>query len=82
VHVYHQYTVRSGDRDQLRRHLRESGVESQVYYPVPVHRLPPFATSRAQLPETDLAAAQVLSLPVGPHLTDDQVAAVAAAVSR
>jgi dTDP-4-amino-4,6-dideoxygalactose transaminase len=82
VHVYHQYTVRSGGRDLLQRRLDAEGVESRVHYPTPVHRLAPFAGSKADLPETDRAAAEVLSIPVGPHLTDADVAAVAAAVAR
>ncbi len=81
VHVFHQYTVRSDDRDGLQRRLDAAGVESRVYYPTPVHRLAPFADLKADLPETDRAAAQVLSVPVGPHLTDQDVTAVAAAVA-
>jgi dTDP-4-amino-4,6-dideoxygalactose transaminase len=81
VHVYHQYTVRSAERDQLQLLLDSRGVESRVYYPTPVHRLAPFAAAKADLPETDRAAAEVLSLPVGPHLTDDEVAAVAASLT-
>ena len=80
VHVYHQYTVRSADRDRLQLQLDGAGVESRVYYPTPVHRLAPYAALKADLPETDRAAAEVLSLPVGPHLSDDEVAAVAGAL--
>ncbi len=81
AHVYHQYTVRSADRDGLQRRLGDQGVESRVYYPTPVHRLAPFSSTAPELPETDRAASQVLSLPVGPHLRDEEVAAVAAAVA-
>ena len=80
-HVYHQYTVRAADRDGLQRRLAERGVQSQVFYPVPVHRLEPFATSKAYLPATDRAAAEVLSVPVGPHLSVGEIAAVADAVA-
>ena len=82
AHVFHQYTVRAADREALRRRLDDDGVETRVHYPTPVHRLAPFAGGKAHLPETDRAAAEVLSLPVGPHLTDEEVAAVAAAVAR
>lgn len=81
VHVYHQYTVRSPRRDALQLHLDGRGVQSRVYYPTPVHRMAPFASTEADLPETDRAAAEVLSLPVGPHLTEEEAAAVAAAAS-
>ena len=80
VHVYHQYTVRSPERDRLQLRLDGEGIESRVYYPTPVHRLAPFAAGKADLPETDRAAAEVLSLPVGPHLDKEEVAAVAAAL--
>jgi dTDP-4-amino-4,6-dideoxygalactose transaminase len=75
-HVYHQYTVRLPDRDRVLESLRTAGVEAAVYYPVPVHRLPTFAGSDADLPHTEQAMAEVLSLPVHPHLTDDEVAQV------
>jgi len=81
THVYHQYTVRSADRDALQLRLGQRGVESRVYYPTPVHLLAPFAAAGAELPETDRAAAEVLSLPIGPHLSDEEAAAVAAAVA-
>ena len=71
-HVYHQYTVRSTRRDELCRALADHGVESRVFYPTPVHRLGPFAArdgaGRRDLPETERACNEVLSLPVGPHL--------------
>lgn len=81
-HVYHQYTVRVADgrRDALQRGLAERGVGSAVYYPTPIHRLTPYATGD-ELPETDRAAAEVLSLPVHPTLTDTEIERVAAAVN-
>jgi dTDP-4-amino-4,6-dideoxygalactose transaminase len=79
VHVYHQYTVRSPDRDGLQRTLEARGVESRVYYPHPVHRLPAFG-SEVSLPESEKAAAQVLSIPVGPHLGPHDVETVIEAV--
>ena len=80
-HVFHQYTLRvpSAVRDGLRDDLRERGVPTMVYYPEPVHRMPPYATG-ADLPETDRACAEVLSLPMHPFLTAAQVAFVADAL--
>jgi dTDP-4-amino-4,6-dideoxygalactose transaminase len=75
-HVYHQYTVRSPERDRVLAELQSAGVEAAVYYPVPTHRLPTFAVSVADLPQTEQAASEVLSLPVNPHLTDDEVTRV------
>jgi perosamine synthetase len=80
-HAYHQYTVRSGERDALQIKLGHRGVECGVYYPVPIHRQPPFATG-TDLPETDRAAAEVLSLPIRPDLTNAEVEAVIRAVNQ
>ncbi|MGZ4595403.1 MAG: DegT/DnrJ/EryC1/StrS family aminotransferase [Actinomycetes bacterium] len=79
VHVYHQYTVRSQDRDALQQRLTDNGVGSGVYYPTPIHRLPSFGLE-LDLPETERAAREVLSLPVHPALTDQDLEIVAKAV--
>ncbi len=69
VHVYHQYTVRvADDRDGLATALREQfEIGSGMFYPIPNHRLAPFE-SGAQLPATEQAAAECLSLPVHPSV--------------
>ncbi len=72
THVYHQYTIRSERRDQLAVQLSEKNIGSGVYYPTPVHRLPSFA-SDLELPETEAAAASVLSLPVHPSLSEEDL---------
>lgn len=71
VHVFHQYTIRvPSRRNELAAALRdEFGIGSGTFYPVPVHQLPSFGVD-LDLPETRRAAAEVLSLPVGPHVTD------------
>ena len=80
-HVYHQYTVRiAAQRDAFRERLGRLGVGSGVYYPTPIHRLAPFQPS-LELPETQRAAAQVLSLPVYPLLEDTQVDQIVQAVN-
>jgi dTDP-4-amino-4,6-dideoxygalactose transaminase len=71
-HVYHQYTVRTRVRDRVLRDLNARGVEARIFYPIPIHRLPAYHTDD-HLPETEAAAAQVLSLPVRPTLTKDEV---------
>lgn len=75
VHVYHQYTIRidAADRDRLRQALQEEyNIGSGVYYPIPNHRLPSLArfAPGLDLPETERAAREVLSLPVHPSLSD------------
>ncbi|HEV7824619.1 MAG TPA: DegT/DnrJ/EryC1/StrS family aminotransferase [Mycobacteriales bacterium] len=71
VHVYHQYTVRiRGERrDEIRRHLHEDGIATMVYYPVPIHRLPVYRDlACGPLPQAELAAREVLSLPMWPGI--------------
>jgi dTDP-4-amino-4,6-dideoxygalactose transaminase len=82
VHVYHQYTIRvADDRDGFRTALAEEhGVGSGVYYPIPNHRLPSFGLD-LDLPETERAAREVLSLPVHPSLTEADLEQVVHAVN-
>jgi perosamine synthetase len=82
THVYHQYTIRvSGDRDGFRKALAdEHGVGSGVYYPIPNHRLPSFRRT-VDLPETEKAAAEVISLPVHPSLTQAELEQIVHAVN-
>jgi len=82
VHVYHQYTVRvPDDRDGFAAALREEfNVGSGMFYPVPNHRLLPFQVD-VELPETELAAAQCLSLPVHPSLSQDDLERIVTAVN-
>lgn len=82
THVYHQYTIRvPQDRDGFAAALLEEyGVGSGVYYPTPVHQLPSYGLD-LDLPETARAAREVLSLPVHPGLSDDDVQRVIQAVN-
>lgn len=80
--VWHQYTVRvaGGRRDALLRHLQSQGIGCAVFYPGGMHQQAPYAKGRPRLPETEAAGAQVLSLPMFPHLSAAQQARVAAAI--
>jgi dTDP-4-amino-4,6-dideoxygalactose transaminase len=85
VHVYHQYTVRvPEDRDGFAAALKEQfNVGSGMFYPVPNHQLKPFAggTDDADLPETMKAAAECLSLPVHPSLSQSDLERIVEAVN-
>jgi dTDP-4-amino-4,6-dideoxygalactose transaminase len=82
-HVFHQYTVRVlGGRDRVAEALAREGVGTMVYYPVPLHRLPVYAHMGAALSEAERAAREVLSLPMGPFLTEKGIAAIANAFRR
>lgn len=80
THVYHQYTVRSDDRDALMARLAAAGVGYGVYYPTPIHRLPSFGRDTV-LPETDRASGEVLSLPCRPDLTAEELETIIEAVN-
>jgi dTDP-4-amino-4,6-dideoxygalactose transaminase len=83
VHVYHQYTIRieNLDRDRFAEELKNLGVGSGVYYPIPNHRLAAYNLN-LDLPETELASQQVLSLPVYPSLTQANLEKVVSAVNK
>ncbi|MGY1760602.1 DegT/DnrJ/EryC1/StrS family aminotransferase [Geodermatophilus sp. SYSU D00779] len=71
--VWHLYVVRTRYREALRAHLTAAGVETGVHYPVPPHRQPAFAgtpLAGRHLPGADALAREVLSLPMGPHLSE------------
>ncbi|HKS90512.1 MAG TPA: DegT/DnrJ/EryC1/StrS family aminotransferase [Tepidiformaceae bacterium] len=85
-HVFHQYTVRvSHDRDRLQEELRAAGVGSAVHYPIPLHQQPimkELGFGEGSFPLAEAAAASVLSLPVHPSLTDEEVSYIAETVNR
>ena len=89
VPVYHQYTVRVRGRDRVAASLKEAGIETQVYYPYPLHLLPIHAglgRLEGSFPEAERACREVLSLPMFPEMTDSEqdsvVLAVKAALSQ
>lgn len=81
--IYNQYTIRVPWRDELQAFLKERGIGSNVYYPLPLHLQPCFAYlgyAEGACPEAERAAREVLSLPVYPELTTAQLDEVIAAV--
>jgi dTDP-4-amino-4,6-dideoxygalactose transaminase len=79
-HVYHVYVVRTSDRDGLRARLTDAGVQTGVHYPIPVHMQPGYRDlgySAGDFPVSERAAREVLSLPIYPELTDDQIETIA-----
>ena len=78
THTWHQFVVRTPKRDELRAHLEKLGVLAGVLYPVPIHRQPAYHKADLTLPETERACAEVLSLPLHPGLTADDVDTVCA----
>jgi dTDP-4-amino-4,6-dideoxygalactose transaminase len=81
-HIYHQFVVRVTRRDELREHLKDCGIGTEVYYPVSLNRQKCFAYLEAgSFPESEAAAEQVLALPIFPELTDSEVELVADGVA-
>jgi dTDP-4-amino-4,6-dideoxygalactose transaminase len=83
-HVFHLYVMRHAQRDRLISHLERCGVGTVVHYPIPVHLQHAYADlgyGRGAFPVSETAAAQVVSLPIFPQLTDDEVAYVAKSVN-
>jgi dTDP-4-amino-4,6-dideoxygalactose transaminase len=70
-HVYHQYTIRVQDRDRVAKDLQAAGVQTMVYYPVPLHLQKVHAglgLREGAFPESERAAREVLSIPMYPEL--------------
>ena len=78
-HVYHQYTVRVANRDEVQKKLNEAGVQTMVYYPVPLHLQQVHASlgqGEGTFPHSERAAKEALSLPMFPELSPEQREAV------
>ena len=74
--IYNQYTLRVPNRDELRAHMKDVGVGCEVYYPVPLHVQECFTDlgyKAGDMPESEKAAAEVISLPIYPELVDEQI---------
>jgi len=83
VSVWAQYTIEVEGRDGLGPHLRERGVPTAVYYPIPIHRqgvYSAYPTAPGGLPVTEAKAGQVISLPMHPYLSEDQQDQIVAAI--
>jgi dTDP-4-amino-4,6-dideoxygalactose transaminase len=81
--VYHLYVVRHPQRDALAAHLKARGIATLIHYPIPLHLQPMFAPLRGRAgdyPVAEAAAGEILSLPLYPEMSDEQVREVAAAI--
>lgn len=85
IHVYHLYVILTAQRDRLQQRLRELGVATGLHYPIPIHLQEAFADQnykRGDLPTTERVADTLLSLPMFPHMTDEQAEFVVSAVRQ
>ncbi|HLZ41956.1 MAG TPA: DegT/DnrJ/EryC1/StrS family aminotransferase [Candidatus Sulfotelmatobacter sp.] len=83
-HIYNQYVIRAPKRDELKSYLRECGVPSEIYYPIPLHVQRAFAYldyKQGELPESEAACKEVLALPVFPEMTAEQLELVVESIA-
>lgn len=78
--VYQNYVIRSKHRDALVKHLRDSGVEVLISWPIPLHKQKALGLEHFNLPKTEQISAEVVSLPMYPELTSDEVEYVISAI--
>jgi dTDP-4-amino-4,6-dideoxygalactose transaminase len=82
--VYHLFVIRSQYRDRIMKHLEENGIESAIHYPIPIHLQAPYLRkygfSEGSFPVSEKLAKEVLSLPMHPMLTEQEVRQVSETV--
>ena len=84
-HVYHQYTIRTPQRDRLAGHLKERDVSTMVYYPTPLHRQGLYSSlscAKGSLPVSEAVSREVLSLPMFPELDETRQRLIAQAIGE
>lgn len=82
-HVYHLYVIRTSRRSAMLQHLQSKGIGAGIHYPIPLHRQPAYLKkgyADVSLPVTERAAGEILSLPMYPELTREQIEYVVSAV--
>lgn len=73
THAYHQYTIRTSEREALQRHLDDRDIGHGVYYPTCIHDQPAYADVQAEVPVAERASTEVLSLPVHPNVSSNEI---------
>lgn len=84
-HVYNQFSIGCPERDRLREHLRNHGIPTEIYYPLPLHLQPAFSYlgyKSGQFPQAELISSLILALPVFPELTEAQQEVVVQTIAK
>jgi dTDP-4-amino-4,6-dideoxygalactose transaminase len=74
THTFHQYTIRTKYRNELKKYLEKNGIPTMIYYPLPLHLQPAFkylGYKKGDFPEAEKASKEVLSLPIYPELSKE-----------
>jgi dTDP-4-amino-4,6-dideoxygalactose transaminase len=81
-HVYHLFVIRLAGRGNCQRFLQKSGIQTQIHYPIPVHKQNAYASfaSKKDLKVTQTICSEILSLPLYPFLTEEEVAYIGGAI--
>jgi dTDP-4-amino-4,6-dideoxygalactose transaminase len=85
THVYHQYTIRSSERNRIAQTLKENSVSSVIYYPLPMHLQEAFrflGHKEGDFPESEAAAKEVISIPIYPELSIDTAESIAETIVK
>jgi len=83
THIYHLFMIETEHRDALQKHLNASGIQTGIHYPIPIHLQQAYADlgyQKGDFPATEWLAKRILSLPMFPELTDEQIQRVACEV--
>lgn len=84
-HIFHQYTIRTNQRDRLSNHLKGEGIPSAIYYPVPLHLQKAYQNlgyKKGDFPISEKFSEEVLSLPMHPHLKEEEVDFITASIKK
>lgn len=83
-HIYHQYSIRTKNRDGLQNHLKERHIPSMIYYPIPLHLQPPYRNGykEGSFPVTEAVSTDIISLPMHTELSDEQITYITEAVNE
>lgn len=76
LHTYHQYSIRTKKRDELQKYLKDNGVATAIHYPIPLHLQPAYSYlgyKEGDFKESESTSKEILSLPIYPELTDEEV---------
>ena len=81
-HVWHQYVVRTAQRDTFMQYMQDNGIETGIHYPIPPHKQKAYEYMNVSLPIAERLAQEVVSLPIAPYLTDDDIRHIAEVINR